>query len=320
MSCTPLLLLTASLLLADQRPAPPPVWLMPPAGPQGQALRELFAHPEQWARTRARTKVLGYADHMLNRQYQDAELAAWLPKLTEWGLELGLEVGAVKPWGKTGRKVFEVQRPLWRRFERLGAKLGAVAMDEPLCAVRKDLKETDAYAVEQTAQFVAAVRAEFPAVRVGDIEPYPYLSLADHQAWLAALTPRLTELTGRGLDFYRVDVDWMHFVVGNRGSWREVKQLENWCRERRLPFSLIYWAANWGALQGRGLADDSTWYVGVQRMAQDYALAGGAPDEVVIESWVGAPGKTVPEGEQWSFCKSALDLLERFWPAPATAR
>ena len=34
----------------------------------------------------------------------DDELRAWLPKLAEWKLELGLEGGCVKPWGVTGKE------------------------------------------------------------------------------------------------------------------------------------------------------------------------------------------------------------------------
>jgi lycopene beta-cyclase len=40
-------------------------------------------------------------------------------------------------------------------------------------------------------------------VRIGDIEPYPSIPLADHVAWIAALEKRLADLGVRGLDFYR---------------------------------------------------------------------------------------------------------------------
>ena len=64
----------------------------------------------------------------------------------------------------------------------------------------------------------------------------------------------------RGLDFYRLDVNWANFVVQDIGCWGDVQKLEEYCRKRKLPFSLIYWASEQPALDRMGLADDSTWY------------------------------------------------------------
>jgi hypothetical protein len=108
-----------------------------------------------------------------------------------------------------------------------------------------------------------------------------------------------------------LDVDWVHFIHGN-SRWREVKKLEEACRQRKLPFSLIYWAAGYPALQKKGLADDSTWYVSVMQQGYDYALVNGAPDEYVIESWVGAPSRCVPETDEWTFTRSVRDFCTRF--------
>ena len=59
--------------------------------------------------------MLVYADHWLHKQFTDDELKAWFPMLKQWGLKLELEVGAIKPWGVTGEKTFEIQRPKWDR-------------------------------------------------------------------------------------------------------------------------------------------------------------------------------------------------------------
>jgi hypothetical protein len=268
--------------LHAQTPASKPeVWMMPPSASDGLCLRQLFTKPESWVETRSMVKVLGYADHQLNRQFKDDELRAWLPMIERWGLKLGLKVGAVKPWGITGQKTFEVQRKMWDRFQSLGGRIHAMAMDEPLCCVRKDLKKPDAYAVEETAQFIALVRKHYPDIQLGDIEPYPYLSFGDLIAWIDALQARLKQMNVRGLDFFRLDVDLNHFTIGNRifhGNWPQVKELELACRQRKLPFSLIYWAADYDRLNTLKLADDATWYIGVMRQGNDYAFVGGAPD------------------------------------------
>jgi len=297
--------------------AKPEVWMMPPASADGRALRELFTHPDDWRATRSRVDVLGYADHLLNQQFTEAELRQWLPRLTGWGLKLGLEVGAVKPWAVTGRKAFAAQTPAWDRFQTFGGKIYALALDEPLVCAREELKQPAAYAVRETVEFISAVRAKYPDLKIGDIEGYPSSSLADLTNWVGAVETGLKERGVRGLDFFRVDVDWCHFTIGGRlrpGNWPEVKDLEAFCRRQGIAFSLIYWAADYPRLKELGLADDATWYIGVMRQGNDYAFVGGAPDQYVIESWVGAPSRAVPEADEWTFTRSVRDFCTQFVP------
>ncbi len=310
-----ILLLAASSLSAGPPVPRPEVWMMPPGDSKAQCLRELFTHPEAWTETKSLVTVIGCTADQLTKNFSDDELRAWLPQIEKQGLKLGLEVGAVKEWGSTGQKTFDAQHRQWDRLQALGGKISALAMDEPLCCVRQRLKKSDAYAVEETAHFIALVRTNFPNVRIGDIEPYPFLQREELLAFIDALQVRLKELNVRGLDFFRLDVDWNHFTIGNTiyaGNWPDVKKLELACRQRHLPFSLIYWAADYGRMKQLNLADDSTWYVGVMRQGYDYAFVGGAPDEYVIESWIGAPSQAVPETDEWTFTRSVRDFCRRF--------
>lgn len=309
------LLCTSSMALADGPVAKPNVWINPPGAQDGRCWRELFTKPDQWAETRSMVTVLGYASLSLDKQFTDQELRQWLRQIETWGLKLGLEVGAVKEWSPTGRQVFDVERRIWDRIRSLGGRIYAVAMDEPLCCVRQQLKKPDEYAVEETAKFIALARENYPDIRIGDIEPYPFLQREELLKFIDALQARLKQMNVRGLDFFRLDVDWNHFTIGNQiyaGNWPDVKKLEMACRERKLPFSLIYWAADYPRMKELNLADDATWYVGVMRQGYDYAFVGGAPDEVVIESWVGAPSRSVPEAEEWTFTRSVRDFCRRF--------
>lgn len=117
---------------ARDRGAKATVWMGPPSYGDGKCFRELFENPDAWKETRSAIDVLMYADHRLNKQFTDAELRAWFAQLRQWKLKFALEVGAVKPWGTTGEKVFSVQRPQWDRVQRLGGQIYAIAMDEPL--------------------------------------------------------------------------------------------------------------------------------------------------------------------------------------------
>ena len=277
----------------------------------GKSMRELFEHPDQWKQTRSLIQQLLMTD-LQSRRFTDAELHHWFAQMRQWGISLGLEVGAVKPWGITSQTTLRTDLPLWKRMVRLGAPLQSIAMDEPLCCTRLVLHKSFAYAVEQVAQFIAVVRKNYPHIQVGDIEPYPSIPLKEHFLWIDALEKRLAQLHVRGLDFYRLDVDWTVFMIRHQGSWQEVKVLENYCHRRKLPFSLIYWCADYPWLQRLKLAGDSTWYTGMMSQGYNYAAIGGRPDQYVIESWVSAPQKCLPDTDAFTFTGSVKDFVRKF--------
>jgi hypothetical protein len=292
------------------------VWIAPPATENGRSLRALFEHPDDWRETRSLVDVLFYTDLNFNKQFKDDELRGWFAQLQQWKIKLAMEVGAVKEWGQTGEKTFSIERPMWERIQRLGGNLYAVALDEPLLSVRQHLKKPDQYAVEETANYIALVRRAYPQLLIGDIETYPSTPLADHFWWIETLNRRLAEMHVRGLDFYRLDVNWVVFYLRNQGNWQEVKKLEAWCRARSLPFSLIYWPSDYPPLRNKGVAGDDTWYVSVMRQGYDYLMCGGAPDQYVIESWVGAPSRATPENDDFTFTRTVRDFVRKFVKRP----
>ncbi len=326
MLSAPLTTLAVGLLLAAvgdrsiaQPPIPAPggnvqpaVWMIPPSCDNGMCFRDLFEQPDAWQETRSVIDVLGYTDLNVNKQFSDDQLRTWFPKLQHWGIKFALETGALKPWGTTGEKTFNIERPMWDRVERLGGRIYAIAMDEPLCCAHNEIHKSNDYAVEETARYIALVRKHYPQVLIGDIEPYPYIPLPDLIQWIEALEKRLAQMHVRGLDFFRLDVDWVSFTVRNQGSWREVKKLEQYCRNRKLAFSLIYWASGYPAMERRGLADDSTWYVSTMQQGYDYAAVDGAPQQYVIESWINAPSRCLPETGEFTFTRSVRDFSRKF--------
>ena len=75
-----LLLVCVALTGADAAPPLATLVLCPPSDEQ---FRELFAHPDQWARLRAKTAALLYADHALGK-FTDQELRTWFAALVGW--------------------------------------------------------------------------------------------------------------------------------------------------------------------------------------------------------------------------------------------
>jgi hypothetical protein len=310
-------------LMAAPAAARPAIWMFPPPSENGQALRALFQDPAAWQQTRARIDGLGYADHWLNSQFSDAELRAWLPLIGKWHLKFGLEVGALKMWGPTADEAFARDAPKWDRFVADGAHLDSIAMDEPFAFVRRRLQQTMQYAADQTARFVYRVRQRYPGAAVGDIEPYPGIPADDLLGFLDLVQQRLRGWQVRGLDFFRADVDWMHFRPGDpagAAGWQGVRDLQSRLHQRGIPFSLVYWAADFPSQQRAGLATEQTWQDGVMREGAAYAAVGGAPDEAVIESWLDSPNPALPETNPGSFTRSVFDFTSEFAPGSGSGR
>ncbi|MDR2115075.1 MAG: hypothetical protein LBP87_01715, partial [Planctomycetaceae bacterium] len=233
-----------------------------------------------------------------------------------------LEVGAVKPWGKTGAETFQKQQGNWQRFLRLGATIHGLAMDEPLNCCNNHMKMDNAleYAATETAEFIVLVREKYPDWTIGDIEGFPALTAKQIIEWIDRLEEKLKTKNVRGLDFMRLDVDWMHFVHNTgKGSWADLKQIENHCRKKKIAFSLIYWDAGYNALSQRGYDDDLMWYVGCLQMMYDYIAVGGNPDQAVVQSWDNCPKTIIPDDAPFTFTRCATDIAERLLNKPPTS-
>ena len=297
----------------------------PPSYNRGSDLRELFEHPDEWKTTRSLINEILYPDQCF-KPFTDEELKRWLGMMQQWNIRLGLDVGAIKEWGQTSEISLSVGRKYWDRIQGLGGHIHAMHMDEPLVCTRSYIHKSDDYAVDETAKFVAGIRKDYPDVLVGDVEAYPSVSLKDHIWWIATLQKRLAEMGVRGLDFYELDVNWMNFQIQHQGTWQEVKQLQNYCRTRQLPFSLIFWPGSYGWFKSINLADDSTCYVSVMNQGYEYsafdaasasqfpALAPlkGGPDEYVIQSWEPCPSHSVPETGDFTFTRLVGDFVRKF--------
>ena len=288
------------------------VYIVPPSAFDGKSFRDLFDYPDLWKNTRSKIDAIGYADHMLNRQFNDKELTRFFSLVDKWNKKFFLEVGAVKPWGMTGQEAFDAQKPMWDRFIKCGANISFINLDEPLVCAKEHINKTFDYAVIETANFIELVRKEYPDIQIGDVESYPGLSIEENLAWIDALQAELSKRNVKALDFYTIDMDWTHFILNTGGSMSGLKQIELGCKERGIPFQLIYWAANYPALKNIGFDEDFIWYNGVMRQGYDYALAGGDPDVYIIESWLDSPKKTVPDNKDFTFTKSVLDFCNRF--------
>jgi hypothetical protein len=282
----------------------------------GKPWRELFSDPDSWKDTRSRIDVLGYWSHHFNSQFSDEEMARWLPMIEKWGLKMGFEVAAFRPAYKTGPASYTwMQRDL-ARFNRFGGTLYAIALDGPGEILTRDYNASYKEAARETATFFALTRNAYPGIRIGVVEAYPAPAF-DHGLWLDELQAALNAMNQPGPNFLRLDINVEHIVLGGRifpASWQGVKTLEAACRRRKIGFSLIVNDALIAKFHHPLLPNDMAYYIQAMGKAYDYTAVGGRPDQWVLESWEGAPSRSTPETEAWTYTRLTRDFCRTFLP------
>lgn len=279
--------------------------------PSNQALKQMIANADLWTAARSSVGSFLFVEGTF-KAFTDQELDNLIEKMKAWNISLGLEVGGIKEWCRHGDECFAKQKSWWDRLTRHGGDIGSFAMDGPRAKTVIDLHLSEDYAVEEVARFIADVHHAYPRALVGEIEPYPTQTADEHARWIDRLEQRLHELGVRGLDFYRIDLNWVVFQTEQRGNWAGVKAIEEHCHARKIKFSLIYWASDFPLEKAAGRLSDKTWYDGIMKEGAGYSATGAAPDQYVIESWIGLPKQALPDTTGYTFTQSVRDFSRRF--------
>jgi len=318
------------------------VWMMP----SNAKFYELITNMDQWKNTRSVIDVIAFGDGSLESHgYNGAQmnmtrLEEGFAALRNANLPLGLEVGAIKEWGYQenngvgthyGEKIFRTQNVRWKKYIEAGADFVAIAMDEPLTNMvytGKDAwgwvgnyNDKMEFAAVKTAEFIKCVREEYPHMVVGNIEGSGF-SANQLKNFVTRLNDETKKQSGKGLDFFRMDVDWMRYKdnpVELEKKWREMKQVEDHCRSIGVAFSMIYWGADAIYTPGAANAEanNKAFHDWIMRHGHDYKAVGGKPDQYVIQTWTivqGAPmpPSVIPETKTHTFTKSLLEFYDTF--------
>ncbi|HSB89990.1 MAG TPA: hypothetical protein VLD63_08210, partial [Anaerolineales bacterium] len=255
---------------------------------------ELFAKPEQWSLARSRIDVFKfYTQNLLYYPCAicgDNNLGAFVPvqafqKLTEWGIAIGIDVGAVKEWDCTGSQEFRVATTVVENVQSHGGTVTFLVMDEPFMGGQaaptgsQPCGLTMEQTADVTARFMKQVKAAYPDVLVGNTEPYPYFSVAELEEWIEALEGR-----GTPPSFFHLDVNMVE--GGTRLDRRRVvgdlQTLSRFFQDHGIPFGVIFTAnANWDARSDRVYFDSTMDWI---RLVNE---AIGRPQQVVFNSWLG---------------------------------
>jgi hypothetical protein len=256
---------------------------------------ELFEDEAPWADALEHIDAFAMHAWMFRYSTTDDQLRSLFAFLDEHELPFGLEV---EPLTWPGPEVcdhgesFEGPYDLEQiaRIHSLGGRIDFLSFDEPYShAYRWDQGRPCNYTLEQTVDeafaFVEDVRAIFPDVQVGSIEPMwtdPFIDAADMALWLDAWE----EGTGEPFAFLNMDIDW------RREDWPEVvAEVQAVADERGVPLGMLYLGSEFSE-------DNDEWLRQLATHAATLEVDHGvAPDVVGFYSWHDVPDRLLPDDD-----------------------
>ena len=293
------------------------LWFCP--NPESDLLG-LFTEPDGWIHARGKMEVFKFYDAALRATTPDAcpicggnilpnlEAVDAFSKLSDWGIDIAIESGAVKHWGCMADVTSQVTSEAIQNVASRGGSVRYVSMDEPYIGGEMDVGgESCHYSMEQsaaqTAEYIRLLEADHPTVLIGDIEPYPYFSVAQLAGWIEAL-----EGLGVTLPFFHIDVDRRHAESDGVDVAADLQALESFCEERGIVFGVIFW--------GQANASPQAYYEDTARWVDTVKGALGLPSQVIFQSWTwAADGSPLPPNlpECGTIVYSHLQLVDEGW-------
>jgi hypothetical protein len=257
----------------------------------------LFEQGAPWDSTAEQIQVFKLYGEWVAYHATDAQLRQAVEGIRARGMALAVEAGPLNASAECGQGIegfagSDEGRLIARRIKAAGGNLDLIALDEPYYYAHfYDGPNACSWSAERVAEgvdaFIQIMRAEFPDVLIGDTEPVSGPAGGpEYQAWLGTFR----EVAGYDLAFLHLDIDW------SRPGWsQEVAGVEAYGRGIGVPIGLIY-TGNFHD------ASDEAWLsIAGERVKRHELETGGAPDQVLFQSWNDKPDHALPESERYSF-------------------
>ena len=275
--------------------------------------RRLFDAGAPWSRTAAAIDVFEFPWQWLDDPNPQArvrtdELRREVAALNGYGAEIAVEYEPLvaKECGSGIEGFWDGADGAVRAIGRIvnaGGSVRYLSLDEPLAGAHLWEGPTACHwTVEQTASevatFVRTVHARYPAISIGDIEPFPAVSSELMLRWLDAYKAA----AGLPFPFIVLDMDWPALESG----WpARVRSLAVAVRERGTGFAIIY--------NGGSETTDADWLTAAEAHLEAYELDGGTADVAIFASWNDKPDRLLPETDTTTFTHLVADY---FRPRP----
>jgi hypothetical protein len=265
------------------------IWFAP--GPGTLDYLRLFEHPEEWAHVRQLISVFKfYQGHaqpgnqvFAPDTYEALVRAGAFRTLSQWGIKIAIEAGAVKEFYCTpdasgmNRAIAETLDSV-RAVQTAGGTVSYLAMDDPFASGKAAVCGGPAPepTADRIATYFAGVHGAFPTIQIGWIEAYPLTSEP-------ALESILDLLKNRGATpaFLHVDVDSRALTKFGADFTRDMRALRRACADRQVPFGIIVWGYNGDS--------DVLYTLDAERVVAEITGAftswNDMPDHIIVQSW-----------------------------------
>ncbi len=250
----------------------------------GSDFAAMFEPGAPWAEAASRTRVLKIST-MFAYNAPDALLGKMIAELKRRNIALGIEglmlsvTGGPDTcgWGIEGYTGPDVLVKIAEKIKRLGGDLRVIAMDEPLyfghyfsgpkgCRTPLDQLARD------VAARIRAVRAVFPTLAVGDIEPAGDPALKDWASLVIQWADAYRAAMGEPLAFVHADIQW------HRAYQAPLRDLAGRLRQAGIRFGIIY--------NGEPTDAPAAWTARAEQhflaVESDPALV---PDQAIFQVW-----------------------------------
>jgi hypothetical protein len=296
-------------------------WIAPNGTPDVKAL--FTGASDEWPRLRRDIAVFKMYIASIGSRRDSTFLKTAAATLRAEGIAFAVEAGGLRPFSGcdslAGERHAATELQSFRNWTHFGGSLDYIAMDSPINTMiaggsRENCGLSVARAASELADYMDAVRAEYPDVRFGWIEPVPWYRVDsfpnqpgnDYGDLLRTMDTVVSVLAARGLslDFFHADSPFGYSSSLRIDGWRKLLAVETHARELGLRSGLIF------NDEAGGESSDSVFYERTLEGWRRYSAVGGDPDDLIVQSWYPHPEKTLPETEPWTFTYTARRFIE----------
>jgi hypothetical protein len=267
-----------------------------------EPLRETCLNPGAWPTGWSRMTAFGNAFEFWAAWTSDSEVSECFANLRAAGKELVIGAGVLKAHCTTAQACWNGEEPTFTRLAGLNPPPLTFVLDEPLTG-SEDYADY-AYAVDQTAEWIALARAQYPTAKIMVQEAYPHQVATELTPYFIDVNTEAISRTGWGIQSAIIDHDWN---LG--GTFLELWGMQENIQANGMAFGVIFWDASPSMDWYDGLMFQGEWY-------QGWRLSGLSPDLYEINNWTGLPSTTLGEtsADYKSFTNSVRDFVQRFLP------
>ena len=290
------------------------IWIAPNIA--ARDYNNIFLPYAKWPSVKGKAHVFKFYIDDLQKK-NEAVLRNIITALKDAQIAIGVEAGGVRNWQCSGAIMAEIEYAKMAPLLNAGGNINFIVMDGPFGSSLAQANSPCKYSIQQSAKeaatYVRLMKGKIPGVKIGWIEAVPWYTAGpytNHQgnnfgdlrdvfsAFMTAL-----QQEGTTIDFFHADSPYSYNERTPNG-WDKLKALQDFARGYGLRFGVIF-----NSEEG-GQKGDKTFYTETLQGMNEFAAVGGAPDDVIIQSWYTYPVLALPETQPYTFMYLVREATE----------